>query len=189
MWGALAASALLITAAGLFVFGDRVATVVRDAVGDHRNCAIKFALVERPVPLAEAAVRYDPIYSRLRDTPPDEFVTAVGPLRVVDRHSCVFAVRRFGHVVLRLEGHLVSLLVTRDEQPSTRRSSASTGPPSWLPRVDGQQVASFPTPGHIVFVVSDLPEDQFRGVAQALTVPMSTRLAVFFRHIPSGMGD
>jgi hypothetical protein len=188
-WGTVAASALLVASAALFVFEHRAGAIARDAVGDHRNCAIKFALAERPIPLGEAATRFDPIYSRLQDTPPDEMVTAAGPLRVVDRHSCVFAGRRFGHVVLRLDGSLVSVLLTHSAESVTPGSNAAAPAPSWLPRIGGLQVGSFAVPGHLVFIVSDLPEDQFRTVARALTPPLSSRLAILLHGIPAMIGD
>jgi anti-sigma factor RsiW len=189
MWGALAASVLLVAAVSVLFVRGRVSTVARDAVGDHRNCAVKFALSEPPILLAEAAARFDPVYSRLLDTPPDDFVTVAGPLRVIDRHSCVFASRRFGHVVLQLEGHLVSLLVTAEDQSSEQSRGRLKTTPSWLPRVDGQRVASFETPGHAVFVVSDLGEEQFRAVAEALMKPVSTRLALSTRSMPTSLGN
>jgi anti-sigma factor RsiW len=184
-WGAIAASALLAVAAGVWMYGNRVSGLVRDAVGDHRNCAVKFALTERPIPLADAAARFDPIYARLEDTPPNGFLTPVGPAEVVDRHSCVFAGRRFGHVVLRLDAHLVSVLVTGDERIGTGVSAANA---TDLPDVDGQHVASFATPGHSVFVVGDLPDAEFRSVAQSLAQPLVARLAWLW-NIPATFGD
>lgn len=184
IWGTLAASALVATAAGLFVFSNRVSGVVRDAVGDHRYCAVQFRLAERPISLAEAAARFDPTYARLENTPATEVRSAVGPLRVVDRHSCVFAGRRFGHVVLQFDGHLVSLLVTAEEGISTGApSDANAASLSWLPSVDGQHLASFRTPGHVVFVVSDVQDAQFREIAQALAGSLSGRLARLWRNI------
>jgi hypothetical protein len=188
-WGALAASILLVTAGGLLFLAGGVSTVARDAVGDHQNCAVKFALKEPPIRLAEAAVRFDPVYARLQDTPADEVLTAAGPLRVLDRHSCVFADRRFGHVVLRLEGHLVSLLVTASDRISGGATGQPAASPVWLPQVNGQRVASFETPGHTVFIVSDLGEDQFRTVADALMKPVSTRLALMNYALPASLGN
>jgi hypothetical protein len=189
-WGALAASVLLVAAAGLFFFGNRVGGVVRDAVGDHRYCAVQFRLKERPISLADAAARYDPLYAKLQDTPPTDVLTAAGPLRVVDRHSCVFDGRRFGHVVLQFEGQLVSLLVTAEEGASARQSpeanasrAATAGSLSWLPVVDGQRVASFRVPGHVVFVVSAVQDRQFREIAQALADPLSRQLAMMWRSV------
>jgi hypothetical protein len=188
VWSALAASALLATSVGLFVSRNRVTALERDAVGDHRNCAVTFRLAERPVSLSDAAARYDPIYARLEDTPPNELPTALGPLRVAQRHACVFAGRRFGHVVLRYGGHLVSVLVTETRVSSDDRASVSAVP-LWLPRVDGQSVASFTTAGHNAFIVSDLPDEQFRAMAQALTASMARRLATTRWSLSTGLGD
>ena len=187
-WGALAASVLLAAGAGLWLSTSRVARIAQDAVGDHRNCAIKFALTERPIPLSDAAAKYDPVYARLEDTPPDQFLTPAGALQVVDRHSCVFAGRRFGHVVLRLDGRLVSVLVTRDGQPAADRSGSAPATPTELPDVDGQHLASFGTPGHTVFLVSDLPDAQFRTVARALTPALTSRLARLWKTV-TVLGD
>jgi hypothetical protein len=55
------------------------------------------------------------------------------------------------------------------------------------PRID--QVASFTTPGHLVFILGDLPDDQFRGVAQALTGSISSRFVAWIRHLAGGYGD
>jgi hypothetical protein len=187
-WGALAASVLLITAVGLLIVRSRVTAVARDAAGDHRNCAVQFRLTERPISLAEAAARYDPVYARLEDTPPRELMTSAGLLRVVDRHSCVFGGRRFGHVVLQFEGQLVSLLITAQD-PSTPRADASASDLSWLPSIEGQRVASFTTPGHAGFVVSDVPDQQFRAIARALAPQVSSRLGATLWSIRSGYGD
>ena len=174
-WGALAASVALVAAtAAIFVLGSRVTALVRDAAGDHRYCAVQFRLAEKPIPLADAAARYDPAFAKLQDTPPAELPTAAGPLHVVERHSCVFAGRRFGHVVLQFEGQLVSLLVTAAPDGGGDGNAAAL---SWHANVDGQRVASFRTTGHAVFVVSAIDERQFRVVAQALADPVSRRLA------------
>ena len=188
-WGALAASAVLVTGIGLYVAGNRVSAIVRDAVGDHRNCALKFALTERPIPLAEAAARFDPIYARLQDMPPNDVATVAGPLHIVDRHSCVFDGRRFGHVIMQVDGHLVSILVTADGQLPAGETLEPSSALTWLPAVDGQRVASFHTTGHVTFIVGDLEEQPFRQVAQALVDPLFRRLTAFRRNIFWGLGD
>jgi putative zinc finger protein len=179
-WGALAASLVLISGAAWMVFRNNASPLERDAVGDHRNCAVQFHLAERPISLAEAAVRYDPAFATLEDTPPTDVSTAAGPARVVDRHACVFNGTRFGHVVLTFEGEPVSVLVAAasgGNRPVTTPGGAGL---SWLPDADGLRVASFRTTGHVVFVVSALQERQFRAVAQALADPVTRRLAVLF---------
>jgi hypothetical protein len=173
MWAA-AAAVLLVAIGAMYALRSRPADLATLAAGDHQNCAVKFALAEKPISLQEAAERYDSAYSTLRTSPPDVVQTAAGTLRVADRHSCVFDNRRFGHVVFRLDDHLISMLMTRDE--GRRVSSSGSQPLSWLPTTRGLSMASFRTPDHVVYIVSDLRDSQFRDVAESLS---QSKLAAF----------
>jgi hypothetical protein len=173
-WGALAASLVLVAATGFLLYGNRVAAIVRDAVGDHLYCAVQYRLAERPIPLTDPSLRYDPAFAKLEDTPTAEVPTAVGPVRVLERHACVYEGRRFAHVVLRFEGQLVSLMVTADPQATAGRIDGAI---RWL-QIDGQRVASFQTKGHAAFVVSAIQDRQFRAIAAALADPVTQRLAL-----------
>jgi anti-sigma factor RsiW len=164
---AAAASLVLVLAAGMYFLRGRGSEIAAQAAGDHQNCAVKFALAERPISLEEAAARYDAAYARLRTVPPDAVATAAGTLHVADRHSCVFQNRRFGHVVFRLDQHLVSLLMTRDD--STSRAGLQQ-----LQPVNRLSMASFHTSDHVIYIVSDLEGPAFRDVAQSL---VETRIA------------
>lgn len=170
---AIAASLLVLAGVGAYVVRARLSDVTRLAGGDHQNCAVKFALPEKPISLEEAAKRFDPAYAQLRTTPPDTVRTAAGTLRIADRHSCVFGGRRFGHVVFRLDDHLVSVLMTSDEGASPQADGRQL---AWLPRMNGLGMASMRTTGHVVYIVSDLQDADFRTVAEALAQPAS-RLA------------
>jgi anti-sigma factor RsiW len=174
-WLPIAASLLVLAGASNYFLRGRPSEVARLAAGDHQNCAVKFALPETPISLKEAAERFDPSYTQLETTPPDLVRTVAGTLHVADRHSCVFGGRRFGHVVFRLDDHLVSVLVTKDESAGAS-SEADSRQLAWLPRTNGLGMASLHTTGHIVYIVSDLQDSQFRTVAEALAQPAS-RLA------------
>jgi anti-sigma factor RsiW len=176
-WFAIAASLLVIVGAGTYLLRARISEATRLAAGDHQNCAVKFALQEKPISLKEAAERYDAAYAQLVTTPPDTVRTAAGVLRIADRHSCVFGGRRFGHVVFRLGDHLVSVLMTRDELTSAS-SKDDERQLSWLPRMNGLGMASLHSTGHVVYIVSDLQDSDFRVVAQALAQPVSQLAAV-----------
>jgi len=158
---AAAASVIVAVAVGAYFLRDHGSETAALAAGDHQNCAVKFALAEKPISLQEAAARYDSAYDRLRTVPADEVPTAAGTLHVAGRHSCVFQNRRFGHVVLRLDQHLVSLLMTRDD-------SARAAGLQQLPAVNGLSIASFRTSDHVIYIVSDLQEPAFRDVAESL---------------------
>jgi anti-sigma factor RsiW len=173
-WFAIAASLLIVVGASAYLLRARISEVTRLAAGDHQNCAVKFALQEKPISLKEAAERYDAAYARLETTPPDMVRTAAGLLRVADRHSCVFGGRRFGHVVFKIDDHLVSVLMTNDDAASKGDERQL----SWLPRTNGLAMASVRTPGHVVYIVSDLQDSAFHDVAQALAQPVSSLAAL-----------
>jgi anti-sigma factor RsiW len=169
-WMAVAASLIVAAATGAYFITTRVPAAVRLAAGDHQNCAVKYALAERPIPLAEAAAQYDAAYAELQTVPPDTVTTPQGALRVADRHSCVFDGRRFGHVVYQIDGHVVSVLMTK---PDTAGAGPVDRQLSWLGRVNGFAMAVTRTPAHAVYIVSDLEDARFRSVAQSLADPLA----------------
>jgi hypothetical protein len=195
-WWALAAAAVLVAAIGGGA-GLRRAVVAhltsgqsnnitqavwqlaREAAGDHRDCALHFRLAERPIPLEEAARRYDPAYHALR-----EAVRATHadrgdvPIEILEDHSCVFEGRRFAHIVLRYRGELVSVLVTaRDgRSPATQRRGSSPAIAS-LHGVEGFEAATFSAPRHVVFVVSALDAQDTVAVARTIADSMYQHLA------------
>ena len=146
--------------------------LARSAVGDHRDCAIKFRLAEKPIDLEVAGQKYDPVYINLTKAVLSPQGAVPLDAQFVEAHSCVFEGKRFAHIVLKYQGHLVSFLVTEIEptkgvQPETVQRSSD-------PQVitcsefDGYKVSCFETARHAVFVVSDLPEGDNLALARAL---------------------
>jgi len=149
------------------------AALNESAIGDHRDCAVNHRLAERPIDLEEAGRKYDPVYINL--------VTAVvsGTLppgvQIVDKHSCVFNGRRFGHVILKYKGELVSVLVTtigaqnrnNTAQAEELITSAETG---------GYRLASFESGPYAVYVVSSLSELENQSIAQAIAPSVSKHI-------------
>jgi hypothetical protein len=153
--------------------------LAREAAGDHRDCALNFRLAERPIPLEEAAVRYDPVYHGLRASVRG---THAGrgdvPIDVVEGHSCVFEGRRFAHIVLRYRGQLVSVLITaRDDQAPATERRGSTPAIASLHRVEGFEAATFNASKHVVFVVSALDTRDTLAVARTIADSMYQHLA------------
>jgi hypothetical protein len=169
-WWALAAGLVLAAGGGLFVRGSgsrsRLAALAREAAGDHQNCAVKFNLAERPIRLEDAAQRYGGPYAALATFEPPPIVD--GPLLVLERHSCVYQGRRFGHVVFRYRGALASLLVTAGAPPAA---------PELEPDEGNLRVASLPAARFLGFVVTGLDRRQTLRLAQALADPLSRHLA------------
>jgi hypothetical protein len=184
-WLALAASAVLaIGAAAAVALMTRSAAPVealaRDAIGDHQNCALTFRLSSRPVPLEDAAQKFDAAYRVLVNAPPDTIPTADGIARVIERHSCVYDARRFGHVVMRYHGRVVSLLMTADDAgPGGIGGDAA---PHVIGRpVKGLSVMSVAGAHHALLLVGNLNDAELAELSRAVSVPLARRLDVGVR--------
>lgn len=154
--------------------------LLHDAVGDHRFCALTFKLTERPVALDVAARRYDAFYGRLVSVEPSTGTLSGGPVRILERHSCVFNGRRFAHIVLRYKGEAVSLMVADDPRalsPLRNVLAGLTHEPSPMPATDGFHVTAFRSTRHAVFVASTLSDEDLQEVARAMAGPVSQALA------------
>lgn len=181
LWLAIAASIVLMAGAG---WGWRewsnsgLTALLHAAVGDHRFCALTFKLTERPIPLEEAARRYGGVSGLLETVEPSTTTLSGGPLRIVERHSCVFDGQRFAHIVLRYKDETVSLLVAEEVRSGEARTAdGARATPLALPVTDGFHVASFRGARQVVFVVSSLTDDDVQEVAQAMAGPVSRALA------------
>jgi anti-sigma factor RsiW len=182
-WLALAASLLVAVAAGT---GWRqwsvsnLTSLLNDAVGDHRFCAVTFRLLEAPIPLEEAAHRFDVVDRALETVEPSTASLSGGPVRIVERHSCVFNGRRFAHLVLRYKGQTVSLLVTEAADRGAGvwgLGPVDEGTTSAFPVTDGFHVTAFRRSRHVVFFVSSLGQDDVQEVARAMVAHITRALA------------
>jgi hypothetical protein len=168
-WWSLAAGLALAAGGGVFVRNStgrsRIATLAREAAGDHQYCAVKFSLAERPISLEDAGKQYGAFYAALATF---EAPAVDGPLELLERHACVYQGRRFGHVVFRYRGALTSLLVTDAAPPPA---------PELEPADSGPAVASFPAERFVGFVVADLDRQHVLRLAQAFAAPLTQHLA------------
>ncbi len=180
-WWALAAVVVLAVAIGVAYRGREWGTIgdalVRAAVGDHRNCALQFRLAEKPIPLAEAARRYGAVYRVLETLPLDDIVTVRGRAHVLERHSCVYAGRRFAHIVLEYRGERVSLLVTAAEG-SAASSIRTNALPHVTPagRIDGMSVVFFRASRQMVFLTGAVEQADLVALGDAVAGPLSRGL-------------
>jgi hypothetical protein len=148
-------------------------TLVRDAIGDHRNCALKYRLVRMPMPLEEAAQEFDSAYRVLLTAPRDDVSTPNGPVHVLGRHSCAFGARRFGHVILQYRGRVVSLLMTANGGATGLAASADAIPHAIR---DGLSIVSLNSSRHAIVLVSDLGNAELTELAQTVSLPLVQRL-------------
>jgi hypothetical protein len=180
-WLALAATVVLAVGVAGVVLLMRSAgpmdAVARDAIGDHQNCALKFRLEEKPVSLEHAAREFDSAYRVLVSTPPDTVSTPDGPAQVVERHSCAYDGRRFGHIVMKYRGRVVSLLMTGNEG-QTGDVGAEATPYAIGRPVDGLSVVAVNGKHHAIMLVSDLDSAALEQLSQSVSVPLARRLEV-----------
>lgn len=176
---AIAASVLIVAALGYIAVqqrwrlqSSRVLTAF--AVGDHRDCALNHRLEEKPIDLDTAGRKYDRAYINLARVVMSEG-RLPGEVELVDAHSCVFKGRRFGHVILKYRGQLVSILVTNieshDQTDSTGVKEATADA-----QLDGFQLAHFGTTRHAVYVVSGLSDTENLSIAQAIEPSVSRHI-------------
>src|SRR5262245_62090391 len=130
-----------------------------------------------PVPLDEAAQRFDSAYRVLLDTPPDDISTPDGVARVTERHSCAFGARRFGHVIMEYRGRVVSLLMTANEGETGNVGHDAI--PHVIGRpMNGLSVVSVNGTRHAILLVSDLHSSELAQLSRAISVPLARRLEV-----------
>ena len=180
-WLALAAGVVLAVGAAGVVSMKQSAVPAEalawDAVGDHQNCALKYRLVRTPVPLEEAAQRFDSAYRLLLSAPPDDIPTPDGPARVIERHSCAYGARRFGHVIMQYRGRVVSLLMTTND--GATGGIGQDAIPHMLGRpMNGLSVVSVNGAHHAILLVSDLESTELTQLSSAVSVPLARRLEV-----------
>ncbi len=178
-WLAIAATILFLVGAG---WGWRasssasLSSLLHAAVDDHRFCALTYKFAERPLPVEEAAGRYDGPNGLFERVEPSTTTLSGGRLLVVERHSCEYDGRRFAHVILRYKHETVSLLVTSDAD--THRwlpgdSSREHAMPLALPVTDGFEVTSLRGPRNVAFLISSLAHVDAQEVAEAFVKPIS----------------
>ena len=167
-WLGIAASLVLAVVAGVAyrVYVRSGADLARAAVGDHRNCALKFNLAEKPITLEEAAQKYNPAFRVVEHLPVEDVPTSVGVAHVLERHSCLYGGRRFAHVVLKYQGAVVSLMMTSAE--------GTAGAPG---SVDGMNVTAFRAGTQVVFLAGDVSMADLVALADSISGPLARALA------------
>lgn len=138
-----------------------------DAIGDHKNCAVKFNLAEAPISLDEAAKKYclinkdidKTVYNSLKATFDGR---SDDRIEFVEAHSCLFHGRRFAHIVLKRNGKLISVLVTDTDLPSETDGPVNA-------HFEGPlNAAGYGIGHHAFFVVSEMDESDNAAMAKQI---------------------
>lgn len=176
-WLAVAASLVLVAGiTGRLLLDRQDASsemLAQDAIGDHEVCALKLRPPKTSdVPLPEATAKFNEAYRMMIAAPLEGTAAPGGPVQVLERHACSYNGRRFGHVVMRYQGHVVSLLVAT---PGADHRDEMT--PQWIGQAtDGLSVVSVGGSEYAVLMVSDLASDQLRQLSTVIAQPLAQRL-------------
>ncbi len=142
---------------------SKVASLMQVGLGDHIHCSV-FRKYPKDAPRAEELVaKMGPQYSELipivRSQVPEDY-------RMMLAHQCRYHGRRFIHLSLMNDSHLLSLMITRkgdgesfDAQgllPALVRS----GIPVYQAGVQRFAMTAFESRDYLVYFVSDLPQDK-----------------------------
>jgi hypothetical protein len=97
---------------------------------------------------------------------------------VFERHACVYAGRRFAHIVFEYQGQRVSLLVTEvDAGGQVAFPDEAAADVTSAGRIDDMSVAFFRTPRQMVFFAGDVAQPDLVKLADAVTAPLYRALA------------
>lgn len=149
--------------------------VRNDALDDHRNCALSHRLEERPIKLAEAAVRYDAVYRDLEQTVADALKSKFGnELTLLRAHYCLINGRAFAHMIVEHDKKIVSVLMTRGEADGNNETPAPTDCGNEGPL----KVACFRAERFDVFVISELSSEANLSVAESIAEPVADHIRI-----------
>ncbi len=147
---------------------------VEKAVGDHKNCAVKFNLAELPISLDKAV-----IYGKFNQKLDRAVIAAIkdrnagksaDKIEFVEAHSCVFGGKRFAHLVIRYRNSVVSILVSQPDFPEQTEAKISTQ------TAENMRLADFHAGQHEVLIVSDLSERDNLQIARIFQPIISRRI-------------
>jgi anti-sigma factor RsiW len=138
----------------------------KDAVGDHRYCALKFSLPEKPISLDKAAMIYGAYNKDLDKAVFAPLSENLGDkIKFLEAHSCIINGRQFAHVVLKYQERVISVLVARRDT----ETEIENGDAISCQTAEDLRVACFQTAKFGVFVVSDLEEAENLRIARMIS--------------------
>ena len=144
----------------------------KDAVDDHKNCALTHNLKEKPISLDEAAKLYGTANKGFDTTVIETLRKIFGDkVKFIKAHNCLINGRRFAHIVLEFQNKIVSVLMTRRETNESNDSDAIS-----CQSANGLQIACFESGNYSVFVVSDLPETDNLLIARTISPSLKKHL-------------
>jgi anti-sigma factor (TIGR02949 family) len=155
-----------------------VAQIMRVGLNDHVHCAVFRKYPAQPPSLEHMTTLLGPRYADLEPV----FAAHLPPgLKVVMAHHCSYRGRRYVHLIARDGARLVSLVIARREQgeafESDLRAVASEGgAPIFASAAGSFSLAGFETPGHLVYLISDMDQRENTRVMESMAAQVKEAL-------------
>jgi len=182
---AAAAAVLVIAAVTFFTWGppknqlslqakvapaDVTGQILKIGFDDHVFCAIDHHLANKQFSAEQMAEHLGPEYAGLvalvKERMPRDYTVTVG-------HRCHYQGREFIHLIMRNQGDVVSLVITRKNAEAFPANGVAAiaqaaGSPIYQASWENQQIAGLETRDHLVFVVSNETSDANLQIATTL---------------------
>ena len=158
---------------------NRLVSLMGAALGDHINCSV-FRKYPKDAPAV--AVLEQKLSAEYRELIPIVQSQVPSDYRLLISHQCRWNGRRFIHLSLENDSHVLSVVIT------VRKDGESFGAEGLLPALvnadipmyqSGVQrfaITAFETPGYLVYFVSDLPQSENMRIMQAMAPGMQNLL-------------
>ena len=149
---------------------DVTGQILKIGFDDHVFCAIDHHLANKQFSAEQMAEHLGPEYAGLvalvKERMPRDYTVAVG-------HRCHYQGREFIHLIMRNQGDVVSLVITRKNAEAfpvngVAAIAQAAGSPIYQAAWANQQIAGLETRDHLVFVVSNETSDANLQIATTL---------------------
>lgn len=156
--------------------GRLLPVAYRDSIDNHVECALAQPPTLRLDP-DRLAVRFDTAYRGVLKA----VVESAAPYELADAHDCRHHASHFRHLILRGEGHTISVMALRTSSlppPPAGAKKLDTGgePPMWQFRDGPYDAATVESAGHLGVLVSDLGDGAHARLALRVLPSMARAL-------------
>jgi len=158
---------------------NRVGTLMRVGLGDHIHCAYFRKFPKNPPPIEQFVAKMGPQYAGLipiiRSHVPDSYTLSLA-------HQCKYHGRKFVHLSLMDNSHLLSVVLTRKADGESFNTEGilpalvQSGIPMYQSNVQRFQMTAFETRDYLVYFVSDLPKQKNADLMLAMAPEMKDYL-------------
>jgi hypothetical protein len=158
---------------------NQVASIMRAGLRDHIHCAVfrKLQKTAQRIDEIEATLKppYRPMIPVVRKHVPRGF-------QLMLAHECRYQGRRFVHLALQRDAELLSVVLTRKENGESFQAAElipalhEAGLPLYRTGVQRFRIAAFESRMHLVYVISDLPEETNTQTLRAMVSELNAIL-------------